>query len=164
MTYVETLGEPSAQGRFSSAVRSLDRLVRFPRRIGRIFWHSRVHVVPGLGAFDEDIGVRPEPARIVEAGDADADQIRPGRDLDVERRAAIAAKHPHDLVAGVGPGRVALGFALDDAKLSGWNSNRCHKGAAALPLAVPAMALQRKDRFAGAFITNGATQAPAGPR
>jgi hypothetical protein len=114
--------------------------------------------------LDEDVGVRPEPARIIEAGDANADQIRPSRDLDIKRRAAIAAKHSGDLVAGVGSGDIASGFTLDDTKLRGWNPNRGDKGAAALPLAIPAMALQRKDRFARAFVANCAAQAPAGPR
>src|SRR5277367_2088238 len=136
-------------------------LVGLSRRIGRVFRHVRVHVVPGLGAFDENVGVRPEPARIVEAGDADADQIRPRRDLDIKRGAAITAKHSGDLVAGVGSRDIASGLAFDDAKLRGWDSNRGDKGAAALLLAIPAMALQRKDRVSSAFVANGAAQAPA---
>jgi len=64
-----------------SSLRS--RRVGHSRRIGRVFWNIRVHVIPGLGALDENVGLRPKPARIVEAGDADADQIGPGRDLDI---------------------------------------------------------------------------------
>ena len=137
---------------------------RISRRIGRIFRYVRVHVIPWLGAFDEDIRVRPEPARIVEARDADADQIGPGRNLNVKRRAAIAAKYAGDLVAGVGSSDVASGLALDDAKLCGWDPNRSDKGAAALPLAIPAMALQRKNGFSGAFIADRTAQAPTGPQ
>src|SRR5580704_7845772 len=71
--------------------------ISLPLRIGIEFRHIRVHVVPRLSAFDEDVGVGPEPARVVEARDADADQVGPGRDLNIERRAAIAAKHTRDV-------------------------------------------------------------------
>ena len=138
--------------------------IRFSRRIGRIFWYVRVHVIPWLGAFDEDIRVRPEPARIVEARDADADQIRPGRNLNVKRCAAIAAKYAGDFIAGVGSSDVTSGLALDDTKGCGWDPNRSDKGAAALPLAIPAMALQRKNGFSGAFIADRTAQAPTGPQ
>src|SRR5215472_10771128 len=63
--------------------------VCFPLRIGRKFWKLRVHVVPGLGALDEDVGLGAEDARVVERANAQADDVRPGRDLHPERRAAI---------------------------------------------------------------------------
>src|SRR3984893_16523492 len=39
-------------------------------RVGVVFRQGRVHVVPGLGAFDEDVGLGAEAARIVERADA----------------------------------------------------------------------------------------------
>ena len=58
-------------------------------------------MIPGLRAPHEDVGLRPEPARIVQGADAKTDQVRAGRNLHIERRAAIAAEDADDLVAAV---------------------------------------------------------------
>ena len=55
-------------------------------------------------------------AVLVEARDADANQIGPGRNLDIKRRAAIATEHAGDLVAGIGFADIALWIAASDAK------------------------------------------------
>src|SRR5215469_5060890 len=88
----------------AAAARSFPRFrsVGPSRRISRVFWDSGVHVIPRLGAFDKDIGLRPKPSRIVEADDANADQIRTGRDLCIKRAAAIGAEHAGDFVTAVG--------------------------------------------------------------
>ena len=54
------------------------RFVGLTRRIGRVFRDIRVHVIPWLSALDEDVSLGPKPAWIVEAGDPDAHEIRPG--------------------------------------------------------------------------------------
>src|SRR5262249_60341369 len=91
-----------------------DVSVALPWRVGVVFGNRRVHVVPGLGALDEDVGLRPEPAGIVERADPQPDEIGPGRDLHIKRRAAIAAEGAHDLVASVGFADKPLRRALDD--------------------------------------------------
>src|SRR5207249_9530402 len=68
--------------------------------------YAGIHVVPGLGAPGEDVGLGPEPARIVEGADANADDVGPCRALDIDWRAAVAAENPCDVVAGIGLGHV----------------------------------------------------------
>src|SRR5438067_1659862 len=58
-------------------------LVRFAGRVGGVFRQAGIHVVPGLRAFDEDVGLGAEGAGVVEAADADADDVGPGRYLDI---------------------------------------------------------------------------------
>src|SRR4051794_4658704 len=99
-------------------------------------------MVPRLGALGEDVGLRPEPARVVESRDADPDDIRPGRDLDIERRAAIAAEHARDLVAAVGRGDIALRPPRGEADPGRGHPPRRDMRRPARPLAVAAMALQ----------------------
>src|SRR5438270_14055300 len=77
------------------------RLVGLPGWIGRVFRKIRVHVIPGLGALDEDVRLRPKPARVVERADPDADQIRPRRDLQEQHAAAFRAECPGYLIAAV---------------------------------------------------------------
>src|SRR5260370_34268387 len=98
-------------------------------------------MIPGLGALDEDVGGGAKPARVVERADADADNIRPGRYLDIERRSAIAAEHPGDLIAAVGVGDIALRRALGDAEPGAGHADRRDIGSAAAALAIAAMAL-----------------------
>src|SRR5437763_8213681 len=78
-------------------------------------WHRGIHMVPWLGALGEDVGVGPEPARIVEGADAHADDVGPGRHLHIKRRATVATEDARDVVAGIGLGDVALGGAAHDA-------------------------------------------------
>src|SRR5207302_4522776 len=131
-------------------------------RVGGVFRQCRVHVVPGLGALDEDIGLRAEDARVVERADPEADDVRPGRDLDIERRAAIAAEHADDLVAAVRLSDVSLRRALGDAEAGARHPDCRDISGAARTLAVAAMALQREDRRALALIAHRAAQTPAG--
>src|SRR5436190_4271542 len=132
-------------------------------RVGGVFRQRRVHVVPGLGAFDEDVGVGAEAAGVVERADPEADDVRPGRDLDIERRAAIAAKGADDLVAAVGLADIALRGALGDPEAGARHPDCRDIGGAARTLAIAAMTLQREDRRALALIAHRAAQAPAGP-
>src|ERR1044071_2838424 len=76
--------------------------------VGVVFRQCRIHVVPGLGAFDEDVGVRAEDAGVIERADPEPDDVGPGRDLHPERRAAIAAEGADDLVAAIRIPDIAL--------------------------------------------------------
>src|SRR5215472_2837219 len=142
----------------TAAARSFPRFrsVGPSRRISRVFWDSRVHLIPRLGAFDKDIGLRPKPARIVEADDANADQIGTGRDLCIKRAAANWAEHASDFVAAVGFGDVVLRLAVGDTELRRRHPNCGDIGTAALPLTVAAMALQRKHRLSRTFVADSA--------
>src|SRR5689334_6650969 len=124
------------------------RGVRLAGWVGVVFRQCRIHVVPGLGALDENVGVRAKVARVVERADAKADDVRPSRDLDIERRAAIAAEGADDLVAAIGLADIALRGALGDAEAGRRHPHRRDIGGAARTLAVAAMALQREDRVA----------------
>ena len=117
-------------------------------RVGRVFRQIRVHVVPGLGALDKDVGRGAKLARIVEGADANGDEVGPGRDPQKQHRAAIRAEGAGDLVAAVGRPEVELGFALGDPEARRRNPPSRGKGAAALALAVAAMAQQRKAGLA----------------
>src|SRR5262249_39122874 len=130
--------------------------------IGRELRHAGIHVVPGLGALGEDVGLGPEPARIVEGADANADDVGPCRDLDIERRAAVAAEHPGDVVAGIGLGHVAAGVAANDADPGGGHAHRRDVRRAALALAIATVTLQRELRLALALVAHRTTQASAG--
>src|SRR5580704_6560412 len=145
--------------RFAESAAS--RRVGTPGRIGGIFRQGWVHVIPGLGAPDEDVGLGAKPARVVERADADADNVRPGRYLDIERRAAIAAEHAGDLVAAVGLRDIALRGAPGDAEPGAGHADRRDIGGAAAALAVAAMAVQREQGFALALVAHRAAQAPA---
>src|SRR5205085_8799739 len=112
--------------------------------------------------LDEDVGVGAEAARVVERADPEADDVRPGRDLDIERRAAIAAEHADDLVAAVRLSDVSLRRALGDAEPGARHPDRRDIGGAARTLAIAAMTLQREDRRALALIAHRAAQTPAG--
>src|SRR5712672_2223610 len=79
----------------------LCRRISLAGRVGGVFRQSGIHVVPGLGALDEDVGLGAEAAGVVERADPNADDVRPGRYLDIERGAAIAAEHAGDLVAAI---------------------------------------------------------------
>ena len=68
--------EPAAG---APGARSLRRSIGAARRIGLVFGQVWVHVVPRLRAFDKDIGLRAELAGVIEAADAKADYVRPGR-------------------------------------------------------------------------------------
>src|SRR5580704_8541744 len=145
--------------RFAESAAS--RRVRTPGRVGGIFRQGRVHVIPGLGALDEDVGLGAKPARVVERADADADNVRPGRYLDIERRAAIAAEHAGDLVAAVGLRDIALRHAPGDAEGGAGHADCRDIGGAAAALAVAAVAVQREQRIALALVAHRAAQAPA---
>src|SRR5215469_7847424 len=71
---------PRDPGGWAASARSsrCSRFVGLTRRIGRVFRDIGVHVIPRLSALDEDVSLGPKPAWIVEAGDADAHEIRPG--------------------------------------------------------------------------------------
>src|SRR5829696_2665 len=143
-------------------LRGLVRSIRLSRRIGRERRHDGIHVVPRLGALDEDVGVWPEPARIVEGADPETDDVGPGGNLDVKRRAAVAAEDARDLVPGVGLGDVAFRRTVGDVEPGRWHAHRRDVRGAALQLAVPAVALQGELGFAGAFVSHRLAQASAG--
>jgi len=63
------------------------------RRVAIIFRHAGFVMIPRLRAPHEDVGLWPKPAWIVQRADSKANQIRAGRNLHVERRAAIAAEN-----------------------------------------------------------------------
>src|SRR6202023_1944013 len=74
-------------------------LVGLSRRVGGVFGEIRVHVIPGLGAVDENVGLRPKPARVVERADPDADQIGPRRNPQEQHAAAFGTEPPGYLIA-----------------------------------------------------------------
>src|SRR5688572_12791290 len=148
--------------RRARSLRGLVRSIRLSRRIGHERRHGGIHVVPRLGALDEDVGVGPEPARIVEGADADTDDVWPGGDLYVERRAAVAAEDAGDLVAGIGLGDVTFWRAMADAEPGRWHAYRRDVRRAALQLAIPTVALQCELGLAGAFVSHRLAQASAG--
>ena len=78
------------------------------------------------------------PARIVEGADSNADDIGPRQHLDIERRAAVAAEHPGDALAGIGLGHVAVGPAAHDAEPRDGYADRRDVRRAVLALAVAA--------------------------
>src|ERR1700751_1261146 len=122
------------------------RLIGLSGRIGRVFREIRVHVIPGLGAVDENVRLRPKPARVVECADPDADQVGPRRNSQKQHAAAFRTKGPGYLIAAVRSLDVELRFALGDAEARCRHPHGCRVGAAALALTVPAMAQQRKNR------------------
>ena len=142
--------------------RGLFARVGLAGRVGVVLRQGRVHVVPGLGALDEDVGLRTEGAGVVERADAEADDVRPGRYLDVKRRAAIAAECADDLVAAIGLADIAFWGALSDAEPGGRHPDRRDIGGAAAALAIAAVALQREQGLALAFVAHRTAQAPAG--
>lgn len=119
-------------------------------------------MIPGLRAPHEDVGLRPEPARIVQGADSKTNQIRAGRNLHIERRAAIAAEDADDLVAAVCPRDVSPGRALEDAEPRAGHSGSGNMRRAALPLAVATMAAQGEDGVSDGFVADRAAQASAG--
>src|SRR6185295_15242 len=138
------------------------RIVRLPRRVGLVARQRRVHRRPGLRTLDEDVGARAEAAGIVQGADPEADQVRPGGDLNVEGGAAVTAEGTGDGMAAVRRLHVAPGLALGDAEAVRRHAQPGGKGAAALALAVAAMAEQRERRLARGFIADGAAQAATG--
>src|SRR5262245_56709026 len=119
-------------------------------------------MVPRLRALDEDVGVGPEPAGIVEGADAHADDVGPRRHLDVERRAALAAKDTCDGVPRISLRDVALRRAARDAERRRRHAHRRDVRRAALALAVAAVALQRELRLALALVARRTAQASTG--
>ena len=124
----------------------------------------RVHVVPGLRAFDKDISLGAKPARVVEAADPKADDLRPGRDADEQRTAALRTKCARHSIAGVARADLELGLAFGDAKPGSRHAHRSHIGAATLFLAVAAMAQQRKQRLPRRLVPHPSAQTAPGPR
>src|ERR1700752_366621 len=73
---------------------SRTRFVGPPGRVGVVFRKVRVHVIPGLGTLDEDVRLRPKPARVVERADPDPDHIGPRRYLQEQHAAAFRTERP----------------------------------------------------------------------
>src|SRR5690348_16741241 len=123
--------------------------------------HVGLVMVPGLRALHENVGIRLEPARIVEGADAKADEVGASPNLNVERRAAITAENADDVVAAVRLRNVAAWCALED-------EGRCTRKArggdvrgTTLALAVAAMTAKGEDRFAHGLVADCATEAAA---
>src|SRR5262245_46096200 len=106
------------------------------------------------------------PTRIVKATRSDTDYLRHCGQPAKQWRAALRAKAAAYGISTVGPYRVKARFALS-------NSKRCHRHpqdgcvrGPCSPLAIAAMAVQRKNGGGGAFIANstaGASAHEAGP-
>ena len=69
-----------------------------PRRVSIMFWHVRLVMVPALCASHENVGVRFEPARIVQGADAKPDEVRASPNLHVQRCTAITAEDAEDVI------------------------------------------------------------------
>jgi len=80
---------------------SVWRRVGASRRIGLVLGNIWVHVIPGLRALGEDVGLGAKPARVVQAADPEADDVRPSRDPNEQRAAAFRAKRACHLIPGV---------------------------------------------------------------
>src|ERR1700729_1582238 len=132
------------------------------RRVAVIFRHAGFDMIPRLRAPHEDVGLRPEPAWIVQRADSKTNQIRAGRNLHIERRAAIAAEDPDDLVAAVCLRGVSPGHALEDAEPRAGHARSGNMRRAALPLAVATMAAQGEDGGSHGFVADRTAQASAG--
>ena len=59
-------------------------------------------VLPGLCALHENVGIRLEPARVVQSGDMKCDEVGASSNRHVQRRAAITAEDAGDVVAADG--------------------------------------------------------------
>jgi hypothetical protein len=125
-----------------------------PRHVGQV-------VVPRLCAFHENVGIRLEPARVVQSADAESDEVRASPDLHVQRRAAITAEKADDVVAAVGFRDIALWCALEDAEPRTREAGGGDVRGTALALAVAAMATQGEDGFAQRFVADCAAEAAA---
>src|SRR6185436_14596468 len=105
---------------------------------------------------------RLEPARIVDARGANADELRPRRAAGVQRRAAARAEFAPDEVAAVG-GLLENGrLALRQLQRAARHDDRRRIGAAAGELAIAAMAIHHAQRRRGAFVPDRAASAAAG--
>src|SRR5438034_986437 len=104
-------------------------------------------MVPGLGALDEDVRLRAEPARIVQRADPDRDQIGAGGNPQKQHTAAFRAERPGYAVSAIRRLDVNLWLALGDPETGGGNPQPSRRGATALALAVAAVTEQREDRF-----------------
>ena len=98
------------------------RRVGMPRRIGLVFRKLGIHVVPGLRALHEDVGLGAKRARVVQAADPQAHDVGPRRDTNEQRAAAFRAECARHRVAG---GDKELGLAFGDAEPGG---RRPHRG------------------------------------
>jgi hypothetical protein len=123
--------------------------------------HLGLVVVPGLCALHENVGIRLEPARVVQSGDAKSDEVGAGPNLHLQRRAAITAEDAGDVVAAVGFRDIPLWCPLEDAKPRARDASGGDVRGAALALAVAAMTAQAEDGFAHGFIADCATEAAA---
>ena len=102
-------------------------------------------------------GFRAQLARARDEALAIADRARDRTDYeDALGTFSAVLSDGHALVAAIGPGDVALRRTLGDPKVVGRHPHRRNIGRAARPLAVAAMALQRKDRIALGFVPHRA--------
>jgi hypothetical protein len=126
-----------------------------------MFWHVRLVMVPGLCASHENVGVRFEPARIVQGADAKPDEVRASPNLHVQRCTAITAEDADDVIAAVCLRDVALWCALEDPEPCTRKARGGDVRGAALALAVAAMTAQGEDGFANGLVADCATEATA---
>jgi hypothetical protein len=126
-----------------------------------VLWHVRLVIVPGLGAFHEDVGIGFEPARIVQSADAKSDEVGPRPDVHIQRRTTVAAEDADDVVAAIGLRDIAFWRPLVDAEPRARDTGGGDMRSTALALAVAAMAAQGKDRLAYRLVTYRAAEAAA---
>src|SRR5262252_7949748 len=102
-------------------------------RLCIVFRNVRVHVIPGLSALDENVRLRPKPARIIQSADPDPNEIGSRRDLQKQHAAAFRAERSANLIAAIAGLGVVLRLAIGDAETCSRNPHRGGKRAAALP-------------------------------
>lgn len=137
------------------------RRIGLSRRIGGVLRHVWLVVVPGLCASHEYVGVRLEPARVVERAHAQSDEIGASPDLHIKRRATVAAENADDVVAAVGFGDEAPRCALQDAEPCAGDAGGGNVRGATLALAVAAMTAQGEDWFSYRLVADCTTETAA---
>jgi hypothetical protein len=126
-----------------------------------VFRQFRVHIVPGLSAFREDIHGGTMPTRIVKAARSHADYLGHGRGQAKQLRSAVRAKAAAHGIATVRRCCVEARRALSYSKGWRWDAEDGCIRRPCSPLTIVAMAVKCKDRSGGTFIADGAACASA---
>src|SRR5437016_2429760 len=119
-----------------------------PRHLGQAW----VHVIPWLGAHDEDVLAGPELAGVVQAAGSNRHHVCPGTRFAEETRPARAAEGPPSRVATVRLEIEAPRTPSCHPECRPGHRQDWREGTPSLSLTIPAVAIQRKERLRLAFI------------
>lgn len=120
-----------------------------------------IHFVPWVRVTGPHVHLRFEPARIIQAGGSDGNELRNGIWLDYYRRAAVRAKAPTSLAACLAGRGMKARRALQ--KLEGFSrhDDEGRVRSTAGSLAIATMAVEHQNRFGFGFVANPTTGASA---